>query len=145
MRPYSGVLMVPYECSWMLIIIQECGVMLPWALKSTKENPWTLLSTHKLLRQQWTLMIMIPWHKQHSCINEHGTMSSVPLIAVLSDPWHYWAIMSIPEFSCSFFTNNKKNYETYNRSARLLFSNKCLSSNKKQVWIWIKFQETCCM
>ena len=26
-----------------------------------------------------------------------------------------------------------KNYETYNRSARLLFSNKCLSSNKKQV------------
>ena len=35
-------------------------------------------------------------------------------------------------------SNNKvlfkyKNYETYNRSARLLFSNKCLSSNKKQV------------
>ena len=26
-----------------------------------------------------------------------------------------------------------KNYETYNRSARLLFSNKCLSSNIKQV------------
>ena len=27
----------------------------------------------------------------------------------------------------------KKNYETYNRSARVLFYNKCLSSNIKQV------------
>ena len=26
-----------------------------------------------------------------------------------------------------------KNYETYNRSARLLFPNKCLSSKKKQI------------
>ena len=30
------------------------------------------------------------------------------------------------------WTQKNKNYKTYNRSARLLFSNKCLTSNKKQ-------------